>query len=81
LLSRRRLSPALGANGERKEPKDNPTLYVRERLDYSTGVWEITFLVGIFLINLRQTPRMVFYQEKIPHKTLSGGIGRKSLPL
>jgi hypothetical protein len=23
---------------------------------------------------------VVFYEEKIPHKTLSGGIGRKSLP-
>ncbi len=50
---------------QRKEPKDNPTLYVRERLDYSACVWEITFLVGIFLINLRQTLWMVFYQEKI----------------
>jgi len=64
-----------------KEPKGNLTLYVRERLDYSAYVWEGTLLVGIFLINLRQILRMVFYQEKIPPKTLSGRIGRKSLPL
>ncbi len=66
---------------QRKEPKDNPTLYVRESLDYSACVWEVAFLVGIFLINLCQTLWMVFYQEKIPHKTLQGGIGRKSLRL
>ena len=72
---------SLPPTAQRKELKDNPTLYVRERLDYSACVWEVMFLAGIFLINLRQTPRMVFYQEKIPHKTLSGGIGRKSLPL
>ena len=41
----------------------------------------MTFLTGMFLINLRQTPRMVLYQEKIPHQTLSGRIGRQSLPL
>ena len=65
----------------RKEPQDNQTLYVRERLDYSAVVWEVTFLAGMFLINLRQTPRMVLYQEKMPHKALAGRIGRKSLPL
>jgi len=27
----------------------------------------VTFLAYIFLINLFQTSRMVFYQEKIPH--------------
>ena len=49
----------------RKEPKDNPTLYVRERLDYSACVWEMSFLAGFFLINSQQTPWVVFYQEKI----------------
>lgn len=76
-----RLIISLAPTAQRKEPKDNPTLYVRERLDYSACVWEVTFLAGIFLINLRQTPLMVFYQEKIPYKTLPGGIGRKSLLL
>ena len=65
----------------RKEPKDNPTLYVRERLDYSACVWEMSFLAGFFLIHPQQTPWVVFYQEKILYKTLSGGISRKSLPL
>jgi hypothetical protein len=34
---------------------------------------------GIFLINFCQTLRVTFYQEKIPDKTLSGEISRKSL--
>ena len=64
---------------QRKEPEDNPTLYVRERPDYSACVWEVTFLVGIFLINFRQTLRMVFYQETIPHKNpLRGDWPEKS---
>jgi hypothetical protein len=38
----------------RKEPRNNPALYVRERPDYSACVWEVTFLVEIFLIKLSQ---------------------------
>jgi hypothetical protein len=35
----------------------------------------------MFLVSLRQPPRVGLYEEKIPPTTLSGGIGRKSLPL
>jgi len=63
---------------QKKEPKNNPTLYVRERLDYSACGWEVTFSTEISPIHLRQIPRVEFYQEEIPHKTLSGEIGTKS---
>jgi hypothetical protein len=64
----------LGANGAEERTKRQPdTLRSRETGPIVRVSGEVMFLAGIFLINLRQTPRMVFYQEKIPHKILSGG--------
>ena len=65
---------------QKKEPKDNSPLYVRERLTIVLRP-EVSAEGDVPDTYLRQLLRVEFYQEEIPHKTLSGEIGTKSLPL
>ena len=41
----------LGAKGAEENPKENPPLYIRERLAYAAFPWLAKFLAGNFLIN------------------------------
>jgi hypothetical protein len=69
-----RIIESSASTARKKNPKDNPMLYVRERLDYSACGWEVTFPMEIFLINLRQIPLGCFIRKKFLIKPSQRGL-------